>query len=65
MSKMIAGEMLDSANPQRTSETLTEATTKTLDEIRNELFSTFSAADWASYHHLVDWIRAPKSLHTP
>jgi hypothetical protein len=58
MSKMIAGEMLVSANPQRTSETLTEATTKTLDQIRDELFSTFSPADWASYHHLVDWIRA-------
>ena len=58
MSKTIASEMPASETPQRTNETLSEATTKTLDQIRDELFSTFSPADWASYHHLVDWIRA-------
>lgn len=32
-------------------------TDKTLAEIRSELMTTFSAADWESYNHLVGWLR--------
>ncbi len=32
-------------------------TDKTLAQIRSELMTTFSAADWESYNHLVSWIR--------
>lgn len=32
-------------------------TDKTLAQIRTELLTTFSAADWESYHHLVGWLR--------
>ncbi|MCA1396275.1 peroxiredoxin-like family protein [Bradyrhizobium sp. BRP56] len=32
-------------------------TDKTLARIRTELFTTFSAADWESYNHLVGWLR--------
>ena len=31
--------------------------TKTLAEIRTELMTTFSPADWESYNHLVGWLR--------
>ena len=30
---------------------------KTLAQIRTELLTTFSAADWESYNHLVGWLR--------
>ena len=32
-------------------------TDKTLAQIRTELLTTFSAADWESYNHLVGWLR--------
>jgi hypothetical protein len=32
-------------------------TDKTLVQIRTELLTTFSAADWESYRHLVGWLR--------
>ncbi|MGY3578892.1 hypothetical protein [Bradyrhizobium sp. USDA 4504] len=32
-------------------------TDKTLARIRTELLTTFSAADWESYNHLVGWLR--------
>src|SRR3954468_2420031 len=32
-------------------------TGKTLAQIRSELLTTFSAADWESYNHLVGWLR--------
>jgi len=32
-------------------------TDKTLAQIRTELLTTFSAADWESYSHLVGWLR--------
>jgi hypothetical protein len=32
-------------------------TDKTLAQIRSELLTTFSAADWESYNHLVGWLR--------
>jgi hypothetical protein len=44
MSKMTASEMLASATPHRTSETLTEVTNSTPDQVRSELFSTFGSA---------------------
>ncbi|WP_407156616.1 peroxiredoxin-like family protein [Bradyrhizobium sp. STM 3557] len=34
-----------------------DQTKKTLDRIRTELLTTFSAADWESYNHLVSWLR--------
>lgn len=33
-------------------------TDKTLAQVRAELLTTFSAADWDSYNHLVAWLRA-------
>jgi hypothetical protein len=30
---------------------------KTLAQIRTELLTTFSAADWVLYSHLMDWLR--------
>jgi hypothetical protein len=39
---------------------------KTLAQIRTELLTTFSAADWVLYSHLMDWLRdtdvAPHAL---
>ena len=32
-------------------------TDKTLAQMRTELLTTFSAADWESYNHLVGWLR--------
>ena len=32
-------------------------TDKTLTQIRTELLTTFSPADWESYNHLVGWLR--------
>jgi hypothetical protein len=32
-------------------------TDKTLARSRTELLTTFSAADWESYNHLVGWLR--------
>ena len=32
-------------------------TDKTLAQVRSELLTTFSAADWDSYNHLVGWLR--------
>ena len=32
-------------------------TDKTLTQIRTELLTTFSAANWVSYSHLVGWLR--------
>ena len=32
-------------------------TDKTLAQIRTELLTTFSPADWESYNHLVGWLR--------
>jgi len=41
-------------------------TDKTLAQIRTELLTTFSAADWVLYSHLMDWLRdtdvAPHAL---
>ncbi|WP_249143335.1 peroxiredoxin-like family protein [Bradyrhizobium liaoningense] len=34
-----------------------DQTDKTLARIRTELLTTFSAADWESYNHLVRWLR--------
>lgn len=42
---------LDDAPP------MTNQTDKTLAQIRTELLTTFSAADWESYNHLVGWLR--------
>ncbi|WP_461196032.1 peroxiredoxin-like family protein [Bradyrhizobium sp. UFLA06-06] len=36
---------------------MTNQADKTLAQIRTELLSTFSAADWESYNHLVGWLR--------
>jgi hypothetical protein len=32
-------------------------TDETVAQIRTELLTTFSAADWESYNHLVGWLR--------
>ena len=38
-------------------------TDKTLAQIRNELLTTFSAANWVSYSHLVGWLRDTDASH--
>jgi peroxiredoxin len=38
-------------------------TDKTLAQIRTELLTTFSAANWVSYSHLVGWLRDTDASH--
>jgi hypothetical protein len=53
---------------------MSNQTDKTLAQIRTELLTTFSAANWVSHSHLVGWLRdtdashalkARTSCHTP
>jgi hypothetical protein len=66
-------------DPQPDALPMPNQTDKTLTQIRTELLTTFSAADWGSYSRLVGWLRhtdvashalkvgdtAPDSLQTP
>lgn len=44
-------------DPQPDAAPMPNQTDKTLAQIRAELLTTFSAADWESYNHLVGWLR--------
>ena len=44
-------------DPQPDALPMPNQTDKTIAQIRAELLTTFSAADFASYGHLVDWLR--------
>ena len=44
-------------DPQPDALPMPNQTDKTLAQIRTELLTTFSAADWESYSHLVGWLR--------
>ena len=44
-------------DPQPDALPMPNQTDKTLAQIRTELLTTFSAADWESYRHLVGWLR--------
>ena len=44
-------------DPQPDALPMPNQTDKTLAQIRTELLTTFSAANWVSYSHLVGWLR--------
>lgn len=44
-------------DPQPDALPMPNQTDKTLAQFRTELLTTFSAADWVSYSHLVGWLR--------
>jgi hypothetical protein len=44
-------------DPQPDALPMPNLTDKTLAQIRTELLTTFSPADWESYNHLVGWLR--------
>jgi hypothetical protein len=44
-------------DPQSDAPSMPNQTNKTLAQIRSELLTTFSAADWEAYNHLVGWLR--------
>jgi hypothetical protein len=52
-----AGNRFQPIDPQTDALPVPNQTDKTLAQIRTELLTTFSAADWESYSHLVGWLR--------
>ena len=44
-------------DPQPDALSMPNQTDKTIAQIRTELLTTFSPADWESYNHLVGWLR--------
>ena len=50
-------------DPQPDALPMPNQTDKTLAQIRTELLTTFSAANWVSYSHLVGWPRDTDASH--
>ena len=54
---------LPAIDPQPGALPMPSQTDKTLAQIRAELLTTFSAANWVSYSHLVGWLRDTDASH--
>jgi hypothetical protein len=50
-------------DPQPDALPMPNQTDKTLAQIRTELLTMFSAANWVSYSHLVGWLRETDASH--